>query len=114
MCGCFGGVSPWLWWCIPKATCTAHRFHAYSLGRGEGARYKLTGKYAIVSLVVLKENLGLGKTVNPKLFQEEFCLPLKHLETWESGQLRTCYRMKTSQVSFIVVRGGGARAAGVG
>ena len=75
----------------------------YLLGRGDGARYKLTSKYAIIALDILKENLDLEKAVNQKTFQSDFCLPLKHLETWERAQLRTFGRVASDFPAFARV-----------
>ena len=57
------------------------------LGRGESARYKLTPTYAKAALDRLFDVLDAGKTISSKDFFNDYCMPLKTLESWEKQQV---------------------------
>ena len=61
----------------------------YIVGRGDDARVRLSGKYAIIALTLLMDHLeGKASSISAPVFLNEFCSPLRALEVWEKTQLR--------------------------
>ena len=57
----------------------------YLVGRGEEPRFKLSPKYAKIVFDLVFERMGLGINISTREFAQEFCCPLKHVETWEKA-----------------------------
>ena len=59
----------------------------YFLGRGESGRFKLNVQFACVALARLIDALDGGRAVTGKDFVSDYCVPFKHLETWQKAQI---------------------------
>lgn len=61
----------------------------YLAGTGSSWRSKMSAKYVIVALSLLRDDSTSNKKVGAEMFAGEFCAPLRHLEIWEEKMLRT-------------------------
>ena len=64
------------------------------MGRREEQRFKLSPKYVKIVFGLVFERMGLGINISMREFVQEFCCPLKHVETWEKagrGELGEAY-----------------------
>ena len=57
----------------------------YLMGRGEEHRFKLSPKCAKIVFGLVFGRMGMGINISMREFAQEFCCPLKHVETWEKA-----------------------------
>ncbi len=78
----------------------------FLVGKGEETRYKLSARYAAVALDRLYDKQDLGVSVTASEFAQTYCLPFKHLETWERAMVKTFGVSATGYAGFSrVVKG---------
>ncbi len=70
---------------LPQALVLGNKF---MIGRGEELRFKLSPRYARAAFDLLFEKVDTGLTIASAEFASEFCLPMKHVETWEKAQVK--------------------------
>lgn len=72
----------------------------YISGRGDEARHRLSPRHAQIAFQLFQETTDTGGTVSAAAFQEEYCVPLKHLEVWERNISKQFGSTATGFVAF--------------
>ena len=60
----------------------------FLVGAGESARFKLSNKWAKVAFDWYLQKRAAKKNISSDEFANEYCLPAKHMETWERAQVK--------------------------
>ena len=74
----------------------------YLTGTGSSWRSKMSAKYVITAMGLLRDEEGYRK-VSSESFTGEFCAPLRHLEIWEGKMLRTFGKTASTFPAFMRV-----------
>ena len=60
----------------------------YLVGKGEESRFKLSDEWGKVAFDMWQMRREGGALVNAEQFQQEYCLPAKHMESWNRSQVK--------------------------